>query len=105
MNDLLREDDIIVLDFPIDQWIPTVFFDIETAEEKIWGLVILPKKNKWRLEKQETFINRILIGNYGMVLEQLVGVFRPLRVINFNNLLSSIIQERKDLFERTLSRI
>ncbi len=105
MNHLfLGKDDIIVLEFPPDQHLPTLFPDIETAEERIWGLVILPKRDKWRLEEQETLINRTLLGEKGSILEQLIGVFKPGKLIGFTNLLSYMIEERKDLFERSLAR-
>jgi len=104
MYHLVGEDGVIVLDFPTDQWIPTVFVDIETAEERIWGLVILSKRNKWRLEEQEALINWTLLGKKGKILEQLIGVFKPQTVDNFTNLLSYLIEERKDLFERSLVR-
>ncbi len=97
---MFREEDIVVLDFPPDEWMPNLF-DIENAEKRIEGLLVNAEKGIWRLDKKETFIGEELWRYDGFFSDQLVGVYDPTERF-FELRAYELITKRKELFLFTI---
>jgi hypothetical protein len=98
MKVFFDEGDIIVLDFPLLEWLPLVFKNIKYAEEIIEGLVIEPDQGIWSLDGREALIGETQFRYEGIFFDEMVGVFEPARIKNFNGVLSDLIENRKKIF-------
>ena len=93
---MFREEDIVVIDFPPNEWLPNLF-DIENAEKRIEGLLVNADKGIWSLDDKKTFIGKELWRYDGFFLDQLVGVYNPTERF-FCSRASELIKKRKELF-------
>ena len=96
MEAVFREENIVVLDFPSNEWLPN-FFGIERAEARVHGLLINAEKGVWQLERKKAFIGKELWRYENCFLGQLVGVYDPTEKL-FDIRVHELIRDRTEMF-------